>query len=322
MFRWAYIGSGKIAVTTARAITKSGRHEVVSVYSRNAATAAKFAARLGAKAYTTLEEAVMDERVDAVYIATPHAAHYAGAVAAINCGKPVLVEKAFTINAAECEALMKLAEEKDVFIAEAMWTLFSPVSRQVKEWIDAGRIGRITSFYASYCIASAKFYKAPRLLLKEAGGGCLLDIGVYPLSLCHYLMGEPKLIKCTAKMLPNGVDGGEKIELAYEDGAVALMYADFYEFKELPKAVITGTEGRIEIPLFNSPLKAKLIAGDKKEVFKGRTRYVQEFDAVEKDVKDGKKQATLRPLADTLAVMRIMDECRKQIGLVYSNDEL
>ena len=178
-FNWAYIGAGGIAQSTAKKILKTGRHRIVSVYNRTVERAEDFAAKYGAKSCRSIEEAVNRPDVQGVYIATTHNNHYAAAKECLLLSKPVLVEKAFTVTRGEAAELVALAKEKGVYLAEAMWTWYSPVSRQVKVW--CGEIGEIIDVQISFCTRIPRSFD--RIYNPDTAGGALLDIGVYALTL-------------------------------------------------------------------------------------------------------------------------------------------
>ena len=138
-----------------------------------------------------LRELAADDNIDAVYIATPHSAHYAYLIDCINHNIPVLTEKSFTVNAAQAKAVFDLAREKKVFVCEAMWTRFAPFLDEVKKWIDEGRIGKIQSFEGKFCmpLKLIKPFVPERVYLAQYAGGSLLDLGVYPISFTHMILG-------------------------------------------------------------------------------------------------------------------------------------
>ncbi|MEG1509890.1 MAG: Gfo/Idh/MocA family oxidoreductase [Clostridia bacterium] len=217
-FGWAFIGCGAIAHTVAKEIVKSGKHKIVSVFSRTKARAQEFALKYGATAYDTLEDAINCKNVDGVYIATPHSAHYKNILEALNCGKPILCEKSFTINSAQTQEVLKRAEDKKVFIAEAMWTRFNPLIVQLRRLIASGELGKICSVKAAFCVPlwASKPFVAERVYKKEYGGGALLDLGVYPVSFCQMLLGKPDSVDVVG-ILNNGIDVDNVITLKYNN---------------------------------------------------------------------------------------------------------
>ena len=186
-FRWCFIGTGTLAAQVAEEITKTGRHRITAVCSRRFESAEAFAKKYGAEAFHDINEALAFGRIDAVYVVTPHSSHYEYTKLAIEAGVPVLCEKPFTTDAKKTRELFALAKEKKVYVAEAMWTWFSPVSNKVKQWLEDGEFGEIEKVNISYHM---NFYQnLDRLTNPEKAGGALLDIGIYPVTYIYRLLG-------------------------------------------------------------------------------------------------------------------------------------
>lgn len=318
-FRWGVIGAGMIAKAVCKEIVKSGRHEIAAVYSRTYENARKFAKKYGAKCYRSLEEMLADKDVDAVYIATPHSAHYSNLIACINAGKPALAEKAFTVNAEQAKKAFELAKEKNVLICEAMWTRFLPVVLEVAEAVGKGEIGEIKSFTGGFSTPATwvRPFLSDRLFKPEYAGGALLDVGVYPISFSHMLLGVPDAVECSAR-LENGIDMTDEILLKYAGGAVCFLTCTLEGLKSFT-GVIAGDKGRIVMPNYTRPKKATVYGADAKvkRVIKGKKGYIYEFDAFADCVRRGETECVFMTEKDTVEVMNIMDECRKKTGLRY-----
>ena len=321
-FRWCIIGTGSLAKTVASQINKSGRHEIVSSYNRRYESAVAFSEKYGGKAYATAEEAIIADGVDGVYIVTPHNAHYRYAKMALELGKPVFCEKAFTVTAEETKALIDLAKEKDLYLCEAMWTWFSPSANKTKEWIDSGKIGRVLSADFKYHVRTVG-YKGRHTDPKRAGGA-LLDITIYPITYAYRLWGKPEKIESEAN-IKGGIDLSEKIVFYYSDGFKVNISASINDYFGLEKMKIKGEKGEISAPFFHAvngiTYKKGMLT---RETFKGNgpkiNSYVDEFDAVADDIRAGRKESSMVPVKATLDVMELLDEIREQIGLTY--DEL
>ncbi|MBE6819121.1 MAG: Gfo/Idh/MocA family oxidoreductase [Ruminococcaceae bacterium] len=311
-FNWAYIGCGSIAKKTAAEIVR-GPHRIVSVYSRNYEKAGKFAAAYGARAYTSFEEAVARDEVDGVYIATPHTSHVEYALGAMQCGKPVLCEKPVGVCFKDVEAVRTAAQQNGVYFAEAMWTWFCDPARKVKEWIDAGEIGEVKRIEIFHAFPGLLKAKTDRVLNPDTAGGALLDIGIYPITYCYNLLGYPEKIECEG-IVKNGIDIGESITLTYAH-TVCHLQTSFSVLKE--SCVIEGSEGSIELGFFHMANRAVLKKGGKKLVFKAKTDYLSEFTRAAEEIRAGKKESAYVPLQSTEDCMKIMDDCRKQMGLRY-----
>ncbi len=322
-FRWCFIGAGSLANTVASQLNKSGRHEIVSVYTRNYEKGRAFAEKHGGTAYDTPEKAVTADGVEGVYIVTPHNAHFRYAKLSLGLGKPVFCEKAFTVTARETEELISLAREKNLYLCEAMWTWFSPSANMTKKWLDEGKIGKIKEASFSYHCRTVG-YKGRHTDPKRAGGA-LLDITVYPITYAYRLWGKPEKITVKAK-LKDGIDLGENIVFTYSDGFRVNITASISDFIGLEKMVIRGEKGKITAPFFHAvngiTFKKGLFV---RETFKGDgpkiNSYLDEFDSVAEDIRSGKKESAFVPLDATRDVMKLLDEIREQMGLHYDSLE-
>jgi predicted dehydrogenase len=185
MVRWGIIGTGGIARAFAADLALTDSGTVVAVGSRSLATAERFGA---GRPHGSYEALVNDPEVDAVYVATPHPMHHAAARLALEAGKPALVEKAFTMNAAEARDLVALARERGVFLMEAMWTRFLPHMAEIRRLLADGALGELVTVTADH---GQWFAQDPafRLFAPELGGGALLDLGVYPVSFASMVLG-------------------------------------------------------------------------------------------------------------------------------------
>lgn len=322
-FRWCFIGAGSLANTVASQLSKSGRHEIISCYTRNFDKGKAFAEKYGGTAYDTPEKAITAEGVEGVYIVTPHNAHFRYAKLALELGKPVFCEKAFTVTAKETEELISLSREKNLYLCEAMWTWFSPSANMTKKWIDEKKIGRIRSADFSYHIRTVG--NKGRHTDPKRAGGALLDITIYPITYAYRLWGKPEKIESKAK-LKDGIDLGEDIVFTYPDGLKVNITASINDFIGLEKMSIKGENGKITAPFYHAMNGITCKKGlFRKETFKGNgpkiNSYLDEFDAVAEDIRSGKKESGMVPLSATLSVMEILDEIREQIGLSYDNLE-
>ena len=322
-FRWCFIGTGSLAGTVASQLNESGRHELVSCYTRSYEKGKAFAKKYGGTAYDTSEKAITAEGVEGVYIVTPHNAHYRYVKQSLELGKPVFCEKAFTVTAKETEELICLAHEKGLYLCEAMWTWFSPSAHMTKKWIEENKIGKIYSADFRYHSRTVG-YKGRHTDPKRAGGA-LLDITIYPITYAYRLWGKPEKIESKAK-IKDGIDLGEDIVFTYSDGLKVNISASINDNKGLEKMVIWGEKGIIKAPFFHAMNGITCKKGPfNRETYKGDgpklNSYLDEFDAVAKDIRDGKNESRMVPLKATKDVMGILDIIREQIGLEYNNLE-
>ena len=320
-FGWCFIGTGSLAKTVAKQLLSSGRHEIVSCYTRNPHRGEQFANNFGCDFYKTAEAAMTAPEVDGVYIVTPHNAHYRYAVMALELGKPTLVEKAFTVTATETDELISLARERGVYLAEAMWTWFSRSAQGVKAWVDSGMIGRIRSADFTYHIKTTG--RNDRHEDKRRAGGALLDITIYPITYAYRLWGMPIGIEASGT-LRNGIDLGEEITLSYPNFKVNIS-GSIDDFRGLEWMRIYGEGGEISSFMYHCTKGATCkTKGRRQRLRVGGplfNSYLDEFDAVARDVREGRRESSLVPLRATSDVMHILDEIRRQIGLIYDDLE-
>ncbi len=249
-FRWGLLGAGEVAQNFGASARLLPGHEIAAVASRSRARAEASAAPFGARALTDYTALVADPGVDAVYVATPAALHHAHVTLALEAGKPVLCEKPFTTTAAEARDLAALAGETGTFLMEAMWTRFIPAVRALKARLAAGEIGEVRLFQADLGFA-VPYDPANRFFAPELGGGALLDLGIYPLSLAWHLLGRPEAGQMLVGAAPNGVDARATIQLRFPGGALASLACSFDQ-RLGNCARVSGTRGSLALdaPLF------------------------------------------------------------------------
>ena len=250
---------------------------------------------------------------DAVYIATPHTAHIEYALGAMRAGFPVLCEKPVGVSEAQARQMIEASRENNVYFCEAMWTWFSDLPYTVKKWIDEGRAGDIKKVSIFYAFPGLMMNKNSRLLMPETAGGALLDIGIYPITYCYRLFGYPKSIKCKGRVR-GGIDTGETVTLGY-DGFECRLEMSLSKLGESCK--ITGTKGKINIPVFHVAQLAALKSESGRETATGRTDYLTEFTRAADEIRAGLTESAFVPQKATLDCLRITDECRRQMNLVY-----
>lgn len=314
-FGWCFIGAGTLANIVAKEILPSERHRIASVYTRSNQKCREFAQRYDSTAYSSAESAICAPDVDGVYIVTPHTSHYEYAGLALSLGKPVLCEKPITVTASEAAELFALAQEKGVYLAEAMWTWFSPVAQKVRQWYDAGELGELRRAEARYHIDSRKY--AARCTDPNLAGGALLDVGIYPITYLYRLFGKPTQIQCAGR-LEGGIDLCEDVRMTFPNGLTCTASISMCDFKGLEKVCLDGSKGRVKYYFFHSAKRVKLTRkGGRNEVFKADGSYLNEFDAAAGEIRSRLTQSLLVPPGATMDVMEILDECRRQMKLVY-----
>lgn len=311
-FGWAFIGTGTLARKVIREITATGRHRVVSAYSRNRAKLESFCEPYGTYPATSVEDAVRRDDVDAVYISVTNESHYRICRECLELGKPVLLEKPFTISAPETESLQNLARGKGLYLSEAMWTWYSEVPYKVVDAVRSGRLGKIKNVYMAYSMNSIGY--APRVSDPLLGGGAVLDIGIYPIAYAYKLFGYPKAIRCKGDVR-DGIDYGEEIVFSY-DGFDVRMDVSIVGTKG-EAMLLEADNGMIANTGFHYAEPALVKTGDSIEILQGKKGYTVEFDSVADEIRQGRTESAFIPPRMTLDCMRILDECRRQMGLVY-----
>ncbi|MFG3138196.1 Gfo/Idh/MocA family protein [Streptomyces sp. NPDC048211] len=325
--RWGVLATGGIAATFTADLQAMPDAEVVAVASRTDASAKAFAERFGIpRAYGNWAALVADEDVDVVYVATPHSAHREATALALEAGKHVLCEKAFTINEREARELVELARDRGLFLMEAMWTYCNPVIRRMTELVRDGAIGEIRTVQADFGFAG-DFGAEHRLRDPALGGGALLDLGVYPVSFAQLLLGEPDRVQAHALLSPEGVDLNTGMLLSWDSGANALLSCSLVGHHPTAATVI-GTAGRIDFPegfFFPKRFVLHRDGEEAREITSGpgpQGLTGMQFEAAEvmRAVRAGETESPLVPLDGSLAVMRTLDAVRERVGVRYPVD--
>jgi predicted dehydrogenase len=325
--RWGILATGGIAAAFTADLVDLPDAEVVAVASRTQESAKAFAERFGIpRAYGGWEALAHDEGVDVVYVATPHAAHREAAGLCLAAGRNVLCEKAFTLNAREAEELVALAKERGSFLMEAMWMYCNPLIRRLADLVRDGAIGEVRSVHADFGLAGP-FPPSHRLRDPAQGGGALLDLGVYPVSFAHLLLGEPADVSARAVLSEEGVDLQTGALLSWESGALASVHCSVIG-GTATTASVTGSQGRIDIPygFFHTDRFVVHRDGRDPEEFAAgpadgpRGSLKHEAREVMRALRAGETESPLVPLDGTLAVMRTLDAIRDRVGVRYPGE--
>ena len=319
--RWGVIGTGGIASAFVEDLRLLPDAEVVAVGSRQAASAEAFAREHGVpKAHPSYAGLVADQDVDVVYVSTIHPGHHDAAMLAIEAGKAVLLEKPFTMDAAEAQSLVDAARTRGVFLMEAMWARFVPHMVRVRELLAAGALGEVRLVIADHC---QWFRDDPthRLLAPDLGGGALLDLGIYPVSFASMVLGEPAAVTAVSTAASTGVDATTSMLMQYDGGAQAVLTTTLSAIGP-NRAAVVGTEARLEIDsVFYAPSSLSLTRRDGSiERFEQPHEGLglrHEAAEVMARLRDGRLESDVMPLDESVAIMRTMDEVRRQIGLTY-----
>lgn len=327
---WGILATGKIARTFASDLALVPGARLAAVGSRATQPARAFADQYGddrTRAHGTYDDLLADPDVDVVYIATPHALHLAGARAAFEAGKHVLCEKPLTLRTSDAEEMVRLARTHDRFLMEAMWMACHPVVRQLRTELTSGRFGAPRQLQAELGFR----VDAPltdRMFAPELGGGALLDMGIYPLTLAHLMLGEAESLSAEAVIAETGVDLDVAIAGRYPGGALATMNASMTSWSSRRAAIATDL-GRIELgPEFHHPEQAVFVpreTGSAPTVLTGTepvvgAGYGNEILEVGRCLREGLRESPLVPHAQTLTLLRQMDALRASCGISYPDD--
>lgn len=329
--RWGILAPGSIAEVFVRDLNildpTHREHQIVSVGSRDAVRAAQFAAKFEInRHHGSYSQVLQADDVDIVYIANVQSAHFQTVISALDADKHVLCEKPFALNAEEARLMFQRARQKNLFLMEAMWSRFLPHIIEVLKMINDGAIGDPRYLLADH--GQWVYRKVNhRLLDPEKGGGALLDLGVYPVTLSHLILGKPEKVTARGQFTSTGVDSDVAMILDHRSGATSLLHTTL-ESVTSTRATIAGTLGRIEIDRsFYAPTGFNFF-GHNGSTFRYENPLVEsgyvglgeQVREVARCISEGLIESPLRPHRDTLEVMEILDQVRKLIGLRYPSE--
>ncbi|WP_300266217.1 Gfo/Idh/MocA family oxidoreductase [Microbacterium sp.] len=326
--QWGILATGYIAGAFTADLQTAGL-DVVAVGSRSKEGATAFAERFGIPhVHDSYEALVADPDVDIVYVSTPHPMHHANTRLALEHGKHVLVEKAFTLNRGEAEDLQRLATERGLLVMEAMWTRYLPHMVRLRELIESGALGEIRAVNVDH---TQHLPDDPKHRLNDLalGGGALLDLAIYPISFVWNVLGGPTTITATARLGETGADTEVATAMTHASGAISTTLSSSRAAGP-NTAVVLGTHARVEIERFWwAPSTLRLIdsEGAVLEQFDGRMgpdagRGMQyQALAAERLLNAGTFDSDILPLSESVAIMGTLDEIRAQIGVRYPSEE-
>lgn len=322
--RWGILATGGIAHAFTQDLRTAGL-DIAAVGSRRLEAAEAFAAEYGIpRAYGSYEELVADPDVDIVYVASPHSHHREHAILALEAGRHVLVEKPLTLDADEAVAIRAAAAARGLLAMEAMWTRYLPHMVRIRELIADGALGEIRTVVADHT-QSLPTDPEHRLNALALGGGALLDLGIYPVSFAVDVLGPVERAAATGRLGETGADTEVAIALAHAGGAVSSLVTSSRAAGP-NVAHIVGTEARIDIDaVWYTPTSFRLTGADGTL----REEYVSEVAGrgmqyqaryAEQLVREGRTDSALLPFADSIAIMRTLDDIRAQVGVVYPKE--
>ena len=321
--RVGYIGAGGIAEKMATTVARMDGVENYAVAARDPERAREFAERWGfSRAYGSYEELLADPAVDLVYIALPHSHHHRWTIAALEAGRHVLCEKAFAANERQAREMVACARGRGLLLAEAIWTRYMPSRQIIDDIIASGEIGEVTTVAANlgYRVCSNARMTDPAL-----AGGALLDLTVYPLNFASMVLGNG-IRRIAASMVPTetGVDGQDSVMIEYESGQMASLFTTMFALTDR-EGQILGTKGLITVENINNPQVIRVWSSD--GLSRALTReipvpeqisgYEYEVLACKRAIEAGAVECPEMPHAETLELMRQMDQIRSQFGIVF-----
>lgn len=321
--RWGILGPGTISQKFATGLKAISEAEITAVGSRDLQRANAFADTFNIPhRHGNYIDLAHNPEVDVIYVATPHPFHKECAMLCLEAGKAVLCEKPLTVNAEQAQEMITCARQNNQFLMEAMWTRFLPIIVKVREWLAEGAIGEprlLTADKGSRQILSTETCEG-RLFNPELGGGGLLDVGVYTVTLAYMVFGAPSQITSLAHIGETNVDEQAAILLGYDAGQIANLFCAI-RTETLKEARIIGTEGSIHIPEFWQATSATLIRTDRDPVhteipFKNNGFENQAVEVIN-CLQQGKLESDVMPLDESLSIMKTMDTIRFQWGLKY-----
>nr|WP_315100861.1 Gfo/Idh/MocA family oxidoreductase [uncultured Catonella sp.] len=309
------IGAGNIAKTLTKTMQQMKDVEVYAISSRSKEKAEEFRREFSLfKDYGSYEELVNDEEVEMVYIATPHSHHYEHMKLCIEHKKAVLCEKAFTFNSEEAREIAELAREKQVYVAEAIWTRYMPSRKIIDEVISSGIVGKISMMT---CNLAYDIDDKERIIRPELAGGALLDLGVYGLNFIVMHFGKNiERMDVSVVKTETGVDGKLNISLIYKDKFMAVSTHGIYGCSD-KKGIFYGEKGYIVVNNINNPESIDVF-DDKNELIKHISfpekisGYEYQITETVNCIREGKLESSSMPLSESVYMMELMDEIKKK----------
>ncbi len=354
---WGILGTGYASQQFAQGLRNLPNAKLLAIGSRKPETAKAFAHQFQVpRTYHSYEDLVNDKDLDIIYIATPNSLHKAHCLLCLEANKAVLCEKPFTLNAHEARKVITLAQQKKLFCMEAMWTRFIPLMKKVRDLLNAGTIGDIKMLTADFGMR-VPFNEQDRRFNPQLGGGALLDLGIYPISLAFYFLGLPTTIASQVHLGKTQVDEQSMVLFNYANGALATLSSSF--LTDMPnEIIIMGTQGQIRVhtpiyrptqlsiqmfpalqssiqeePNWKSTLKQNALL---KKSYRFLTRFIHkpekivipyennayQYEAIEAMacLSKGESESQIMPLAETLAILETLDIIRKQWQLTYPTE--
>lgn len=316
--RWGILSTGRIANTFAQGLEVLSDQRVAAVGSRSLASAERMASAYGARAHGSYEELAADPEVDAIYVATPHSRHMEDTLLCLGAGKPVLCEKPLALNEAQGRQMIDRARERGVFLMEAMWTRFNPVTARVRQLIASGSIGEVRSITGDFGFRG-EFDPSGRLFDPHLAGGSLLDVGVYCVAYASMIYGdEPEAIVALDDRGSTGIDEQCAWIQRHAGGRMANL-SSAVRTDTAQQMVICGTKGMIVVPRFFYADRLVLNGVEEAIPLEGNAYHYQAIE-VQRCLAEGLLESPVISHDESLAILRTMDRIRAELGLRYPGE--
>jgi len=321
-FNWGVIGPGNIANTFAKAIASSKKGKILAVASRSPERAAEFSHTYNIeKTYSDYKQMLEDPEIDIVYIATPHNFHYQQVKMCLQAGKHVLVEKPCTVNAEQMQKLVELAKSKSLLLQEALWSRFMPCLSQLRQLLNEGIIGDIQYIQSDIGFAFQKREKS-RLLKAELAGGSLLDLGIYSITVSQFFLQEhPDTVKAVGQLTEQQVDGHILANMRYPSGRYAQFTCSMLSQTSNTMRIV-GTEGLVNLPACFWDADSAFIYRDDKliqtiDIPHPVNGFEYQIEESMRCIEQNMLCSDVMSHRDSIGVLRVMDDIRKQVGVNY-----
>ena len=319
--RWGVAATGGIAASMCEALRTLPDAEVVAVGSRTQEAADDFARRFAIPhAHGSYDALWADDDVDIVYVASPHSHHHAMTIAALDAGRHVLCEKAFAVNAAQAREMVAAAARNDRFLMEAMWTWFIPAVVDIRQRVLDGEIGELKVVEANFAIPVGDPDGRHRRL--DLAGGAMLDIGIYPVTFARFLAGDPVEAKVSGSLGDTGVDATVGGVVTFDGGALGVFHTSLDMTSSL-RASVYGTLGRIDVDApfwFPNGFTVRLDGEEPARVEMAHRGLAHEAAHAMERIRGGHRESDVIPLATTVSTMELLDDIRRQLGVVYPEE--
>ncbi len=330
ILKWGIIGAGIIANKMAETLKIVPNNLLHAVASKTPSKAKIFADKHGIKNAYSYQEIVSCKEIDIIYVATTHNFHFENAKLALEHGKHVLLEKAFTVNAKEARELVRIAREKNLFLMEAIWTRFLPSVKLLKEIIRNNEIGEVKQVSISYGSFVGPDYEQ-RLKDPSLAGGVSLDMGIYPISFVCYILGElPTDIKSMTRFGEMGADETSNYMFQFPSKCFTTICTS-YNLKMTNEAIFYGSKGYISFPEFRAGEQFTIFKHDgtneikeTKEVIEKNHEngFIYQVEEVANCIREGKLESKIIPLDETVGILEMIDKMRAEWGFVYPFEKL